>query len=121
MNAPAMWSRGLVIFGLLGMLVGAIDPLEGSVAILPSAGLVALGGFIGKSRHRVLSYWAFALVAVGVAALFVLSWFGGIGGPKGHSMWWAIVLAPYPVGWVMGLVGGVLALVESFRYRAAPQ
>jgi hypothetical protein len=121
MNAPAMWSRALVIVGLIGMVIGAIDPLEGSVVILPSAGLVALGEFVGRSRHRVFSYWAFALVAVGVAALFVLSWFGGVGGPEGHSKWWAIVLIPYPVGWVMGLVSGVVALVESFKYRAAPQ
>jgi hypothetical protein len=121
MNAPTVWSRVLVIVGLVGMVIGAIDPLEGSVVILPSAGLVALGEFVGKSRQRVLSYWAFALVAVGVAALFVLSWFGGVGGPEGHSKWWTVVLLPYPVGWVMGLVCGVLALVESFKYHAVPQ
>jgi hypothetical protein len=64
--------------------------------------------------------WSLALVAVGVAALFVLSWFGGVGGPRGHSWWWALVLVPYPVGWVTGLVAGVMALVTSFRYHAAP-
>ena len=121
MNAPTIWSRVLVIVGLMGMVIGAIDPLEGWVVILPSAGLVALGEFVGKSRHRAFSYWAFALVAVGAAAMIVLSWLGGVGGPNGQSKWWAIVLVPYPLGWVMGLVSGVVALVESFKYRAAPQ
>jgi hypothetical protein len=121
MNAPTIWSRAMVIVGLAGMLIGAIDPLEGSIIILPSAGLVALGAFLGKSRRRNLLYWSFALTAVGVAALFVLSWFGGVGGPEGHSTWWAVVLIPYPIGWMMGLVGGMLALVESFKYHAAPQ
>jgi hypothetical protein len=119
MNASTMWSRVLVIIGVVGMLIGAVDPLEGSVVILVSAGLVALGAYLAKSRHRGLLLWAFALVAAGVAALFVLSWFGGVGGPGGHSKWWAVVLLPYPAGWVMGLVGAVLALVESFRYHAA--
>jgi len=50
------------------------------------------------------------LIAVGVGALFGLSALGGVGGRSGHSMWWLLTVLPYPVGWVMGLVG-VLALV----------
>ena len=69
------------------MLIGAVDPLEGSFIILPGVGLVALGALLGKSRHRVLLYWSFALVAVGVAAMVALSCLGGIGGNTGRSMW----------------------------------
>ena len=43
MNARSLWSRILVIVGSIAMLVGALDPMEGSVVILPGSGLVALG------------------------------------------------------------------------------
>lgn len=100
------------------MLLGALDPLEGSLIILLGTGLVALGAFLGKSRRRLLLYWALALVAVGVGAMFILSAFGGFGGDTGRSNWWGLLILPYAVGWVVGLVGAILALVESFKRPA---
>ena len=44
-NTHATWSRILIPVGGLAMLVGAIDPMEGSLLILPGSGLVALGTF----------------------------------------------------------------------------
>jgi len=118
MPATVSWPRALLIVGFAGMLLGAIDPLEGSLIILPGCGLVALGAFLGKSRRRVLLYWSFALIAIGVGAMFILSAFGGFGAGTGLSNWWGLLLVPYAVGWVMGLAGSVLALVESFRRPA---
>lgn len=115
----ATWPRILVVLGLLGMVVGAIDPLEGSVVILPSLGVVAAGVFLAKRRYRKLLAVSFVLVAVGVAAMFVLSAYGGIGGDSGHSMWWGLVILPYPIGWITGLVGGVRWLREA-RRQATP-
>lgn len=120
MNAPATWPRILVIVGLAGMLVGAVDPLEGSLIILPSTGLVAVGSLLGNSQRRALPYWSFALVAIGIAAMFVLSWLGGIGGNTGRSIWWSVVILPYPVGWLTGVGGAVLLLIESFKRDAPP-
>jgi hypothetical protein len=91
-------SRVVLVIGLAGMLIGAVDPLEGSLLILPGVSLLALGAHLGKSRWRKLLDWSFALAAVGVGALFVLSRLGGFGGNSGRSMWWALVLLPYPVG-----------------------
>ncbi|HEX7940135.1 MAG TPA: hypothetical protein VF483_14200 [Gemmatimonadaceae bacterium] len=102
-----------VIVGLLAMVAGAVDPLEGSLLIVPGAGLVALGALLGRSRFRRSIYWSFGLVSVGVAALWGLSAVGGIGGTSGRSLWWALILLPYPIGWVMGLVGAVRKLREG--------
>jgi len=113
MNAASWWSRILVIMGLIAMVIGAIDPLEGSLVILPGTGLVALGALLGSSRHRILLYWSFFLVAVGVGALWGLSALGGFGGNSGRSNWWGLVLLPYPVGWIMGLVGSIRRLREG--------
>jgi len=119
MDTRRLWSRILIILGEIAMLVGAIDPLEGSLLILPGSGLVALGMFLGKRERRTLVYWVwvFILIAVGVGAMFVLSAFGGIGGRSGHSMWWGILILPYPVGWLMALAGAISALIRFFKAR----
>jgi hypothetical protein len=119
MNARKLSSRILFAVGGLAMLFGTVDPLEGSLLILPGSGLVALGMFLGGKERRTVAYWvwAFGLIAVGVGALFALSAVGGIGGRSGHSMWWGILILPYPVGWLMALAGGLAALVRFVKGR----
>ncbi len=116
MNARKFCAQILVIAGLVAMLLGALDPLEGSLVILPGSALVALGAILGRSAQRRLLGWAFVLAAAGVGAMFALSAVGGVGGRSGHSMWWLLTTLPYPVGWIMGL-WGVLAMVESGWHR----
>lgn len=97
----------LVTVGFVAMLVGAIDPLEGSLLIVPGSGLVALGAFLGNGRTLAWIYrlWVFALISFGVAALWLLSMAGGFGEPSGLSIGWAALVLPYLVGWVMGILG----------------
>lgn len=109
------WSRILIGTGLVGMLIGALDPMEGSLVILPGTGITALGAMLAHSRQRLRLYAAFVIVAVGVVALFGLSAIGGIGGHSGHSMWWGLLILPYPLGWIAGLIVGIVALVQSFQ------
>lgn len=115
MDAASRLSRILVIAGLVAMVLGAIDPLEGSLVILPGSGLVAIGARLGRSPQRVLLYWSLVLVGVGVGALWGVSGRGGLGGASGGSNWWWLLLLPYPVGWIMGLVGGVRKLRDDSR------
>jgi hypothetical protein len=107
MNARGIWSRILTIVGSIAMLVGALDPMEGSVLILPGSGLVALGTFVGQSERRVLAYRVsvFVLIAMGVGAMWALSRVGGFGGNSGRSMWWGVMILPYLIGWSMGIWG----------------
>jgi purine-cytosine permease-like protein len=115
-----LWSRILKVVGSIAMLLGTLDPLEGSLLILPGSGLVALAMYLGGRQRRAVLYWvwAFILIAVGVGAMFALSAVGGIGGGSGHSMWWGILILPYPVGWLMALAGGVAGLVRYFKAKA---
>lgn len=106
-NKPALWSRILVTIGGIAMLIGALDPLEGSIAIWVGSGLVALGTFLGRGERRLIAYrtWVFGLITFGVGAMWVLSSLGGFGGKSGLSMWWGMLIVPYLVGWVMAVCG----------------
>ncbi|TFC83650.1 hypothetical protein E3T24_11670 [Cryobacterium sp. TmT2-59] len=119
MAARVLWSRILVALGGIGMALGAVDPVEGSLLILLGSALVAFGLFLGKRERPVLLYslWALVLIAFGVGALFALSAVGGIGGGSGRSMWWGVLILPYPIGWLMALVGAMYLLVRYLRDR----
>jgi len=121
MNTRKIWSRVLLVVGSCAMLIGCLDPMEGSLVILPGSGLVTLGTFLGNSERRLLRYWVFILasIAVGVGALFALSAFGGVGGRSGHSMWWGVLILPYPIGWIMGVVSLLFSLIRNARRRHA--
>ena len=97
----------MVVIGSIGLLAGALDPLEGSVAILIGSGLVALGTFLAHGERRLIRYRAlvFLLIAIGVAALWGLSAVGGFGGKSGLSMWWGLLLLPYLIGWPLAIAG----------------
>jgi hypothetical protein len=111
------WPRIWIIAGLILMIIGAIDPLEGSVVILAGSLAAAIGAFFAKSRRKKLLITALVLIAAGVGAMFAMSAMGGIGGRTGRSLWWALILLPYPAGWIMGLIGAVLSLKEFIRVK----
>jgi len=64
-----------------------------------------VGALLDKSPHRMWLSWAFVLTCVGVGAMFGLSALGGISGDAGRSYAWALVVLPYPVGWLMSIAG----------------
>jgi hypothetical protein len=107
MNKRGLWSRILIIVGGIAMLVGAIDPMEGSFLILPGSGLFALGTYLGQRERRSIAYrvWVFILIAIGVGAAWGLTAIGGFGGTSGRSMWWGVLILPYLIGWSMGIWG----------------
>ncbi|HEX5131826.1 MAG TPA: hypothetical protein VFX92_04990 [Candidatus Krumholzibacteria bacterium] len=115
MNAHARWARIFILAGLVIMILGALDPLEGSLLVAPGVALAALGAFLGKTRHRLELYRAFVLVVLGVGALWGLSVAGGFGGDTGRSLWWGLLILPYPLGWVLGMIGAVRGIMDFFR------
>ena len=104
-------SRWLVIVGLVLMVIGVVDPMEGSVVILGGSILVAVGAFPSRTRYR-LPVTALVLIALGVGALFGMSALGGVGGNTGRSIWWLLLCLPYPIGWILGLIGAARKLRE---------
>jgi hypothetical protein len=107
MNARQHWTRVLTVVGGIAMLVGAVDPMEGSAVILPGSALFALGTYFGQAGRRMFVYrvCVFILIAIGVGALWGLSSVGGFGGTSEYSAWWGLLVLPYPIGWWMGICG----------------
>jgi hypothetical protein len=110
-------SRWLVIAGLVLMVAGAVDPLEGSVVILGGSVLAAIGAFRSHTRYRI-PVTALVLIALGVGAMFGMSALGGVGGNSGRSIWWLLLCLPYPVGWILGLIGAASKLREPRHANA---
>ena len=119
MNARRLWGRILVIAGGIGMLIGAIDPLEGSVIVLAGSGLVMLGTFLEKDQRKRLQlwFWVIILIALGVGIMWGLSRMGGLGGDTGRSLWWALLILPYPAGWLVGMVSLIGRTMAFFKSR----
>lgn len=127
MNPRSMWSRILINVGFVAMLVGALDPMEGSLVIFPGSALVALGTFLSPSDRRLILFrvWAFILIGIGVGALWGLSMVGGLGVNSEVSMWWGVLILPYLIGWSVSIWGPgsprwllILGIVVGLWYLA---
>lgn len=101
------WQNILWIVGGISMLLGAIDPMEGSLLILPGSGLMALAAYFDREGTRSFRFrlLVFGMISFGIGALFFLSYLGGFGGTTGPSIWWGLLVIPYIVGWVLGVCG----------------
>jgi len=99
--------KTLLAVGGIATILGAIDPLEGSLLTLPGSLLVMLAAIIGKEGKAITRYraWTFILILAGVAAMFGLTAIGGIGGDTGLSMWWGLLIVPYFFGLPMAICG----------------
>ncbi len=117
MEKKVNWMRVLYIAGVAGLIIGAIDPLEGSVVIAAGSILLALSTYLTRDRH-----WKFFLgfclaVIFGIAFMFYLSSLGGFGGTSTLSWWWGTLILPYPLGWLASIV---LLIVRAVRKPVRP-
>jgi hypothetical protein len=117
MKKPLNWPKILLIIGFIGMLIGMVDPMEGSVVILGGSFLLAISAFLGKSRRSLIIYLSFIMIAIGVGMLFFLSSLGGVGGTSGRSIWWLLTVSPYPAGWILGIIGTIFMLRDNMKNR----
>jgi hypothetical protein len=111
-----------MMIGVLCLLGGSVDPLEGSVIVLPGCALVTLSTYLRRAEGKPFGYWLFILgmVTFGVAAMFVESSMGGLGGSRGISPWWGLLMVPYPLGVILGLVNLLFRAVQALRRKWAP-
>jgi len=96
-------ARFLFVIGVIALLAGVIDPLEGSLAIAGGSGLITLSVYMTRDRYRESHLFAFILIVFGVFFLFFFSSLGGFGDGAVLSWWWALLILPYPLGWLLAV------------------
>jgi len=100
MKNNAKWTRIVYIIGVVALIIGAIDPLEGSVLIMAGSALLALSAYITNDRHSKVFTASLIMIVVGVIFLFYFSSLGGFGGTSALSWWWGLLILPFPIGWI---------------------
>lgn len=110
-------TRILYITGIVAMLIGTIDPLEGSVVIAGGSLLLFLATWLSHDPQRNLFLMALILIVTGIIALFYLSSLGGFGGNSALSWWWGAFILPYPAGWLLTII---LLIIRAVRKKKEP-
>lgn len=103
----------LYIIGVIALIIGAIDPLEGSVVILAGSALVAITTYLNHDRHWKIFFTSLIMIVTGVSFMFYLSSLGGFGGNSKLSWWWGTLILPYPVGWLLSIITLIIRAVRK--------
>ena len=113
MKAKPNWKRIIYVSGVIGLIIGAIDPLEGSVLIVAGSLLIALSTYLTKDRHWKIFLTSLIMIIIGVFFLFYFSSLGGFGGTSAISWWWSILILPYPLGWLMSIIILIVRAIKN--------
>lgn len=100
MNSQPKWTKTIFITGVTALLLGTLDPMEGSVLIAAGSLALAVATRFAADRHRNLFLLFCALIVTGVIYLFAISSVGGFLGNTGRSWIWGLPILPYPIGWI---------------------
>lgn len=101
MSKNIKWPRIIFIIGVVSLIAGVFDPLEGSVIIAVGSALIALSTHLTHDRNRKIFLATFIMISIGVFFMFYFSSLGGFGGASTLSWWWSAFILPYPIGWLI--------------------
>ena len=119
MKNKAKWTRIIYIVGVIALIIGAIDPLEGSVVIIVGSALLALSAYAASERHTKIFTASLLMIVIGVAFLFYFSSLGGFGGTSTLSWWWGLLILPFPIGWLTIIIVLIRRAIENKKLKKA--
>lgn len=111
------WISAIGIIGIVALIVGILDFLEGSVVILAGSILVTLSKYLSHDRLRKIFLLSTILIATGVFFLFYMSSLGGFGGESGLSWWYGLFVLPYPIGWILAIALLIRNLISNRKAK----
>jgi hypothetical protein len=114
MEVKHKWLKTVQIIGIILLFIGILDPLEGSVIIITGSALITLHAFLINDPSRNLFLISLILIMIGVFSMFYLSGLGGFGGDSSLSWWLALLILPYPAGW---LITSMILLIRFVKKR----
>ena len=115
MKDKTKWKRVIYIIGVIALVIGVLDPLEGSVVIAIGSSLITLSTYLTKDRHWKIFLASLISIIIGVFFLFYLSSLGGFGGTSTLSWWWGTLILPYPIGWLMSIILLIVRAVKKAK------
>jgi hypothetical protein len=118
MKNKAKWTRIIYIIGVIALIIGAIDPLEGSVVIMAGSALLALSAYATSDRHSKIFTASLIMIVIGVAFLFYFSSLGGFGGTSTLSWWWGLLILPFPIGWLTIIIVLIRRAIENKKLKS---
>lgn len=118
MKNKAKWTRIIYIVGVIALIIGAIDPLEGSVVIIVGSALLALSAYAKSDRHTKIFTASLLMIVIGVAFLFYFSSLGGFGGTSTLSWWWGLLILPFPIGWLIIIIVLIRRAIKNKRLKS---
>jgi multisubunit Na+/H+ antiporter MnhB subunit len=98
------WTKIIFIIGIVALIIGAVDPLEGSVVIACGSALLALSTYMKRDQQWKSFLISLMMILVGVFFMFYFSSLGGFGGNSTLSWWWVSFILPYPIGWLLAVI-----------------
>ena len=117
MVEKAKWTRVIYIVGVVALIIGAIDPLEGSVLIIVGSALLALSAYLNNDRHSKIFTTSLIMIVIGVFFMFYFSSIGGFGGTSTLSWWWGLLILPFPIGWITIIAVLISRAIENKKRK----
>lgn len=113
MQPRRIWTRYLYIFGVIALIIGVIDPLEGSILISLGSISLAFSTYLNNDPQWKVFLSASLMIIFGVSFLFYFSSLGGFGGNSSLSWWWGVLIIPYPLGWLLSIIMLIFRLIKK--------
>ena len=111
-------ARILNIIGIIILVIGSLDPLEGSVLIVPGSALLAYSAYLSHDLYRKVFLILSIMIVFGVCFLFYFSSLGGFGGKSALSWWWGTLILPYPIGWLTLIILLIIRAVKKTKQKS---
>jgi hypothetical protein len=115
MKEKSILIRIIFIVGVIALIIGAIDPMEGSIAITAGSVCIALSTLLTRDRYRKIFLVAAIMILIGVFCLWYVSSLGGFD-PK-HEWWWDALILPYPIGWLLSVSILIIRAVKKKKQQ----
>lgn len=115
MKEKPKWVSIIYTIGVATLLIGIVDPLEGSVLIAVGSAFIVLSTYQTKDRHWRIFLTSLIMIVIGIFFLFYFSSLGGFGGKSTLSWWWGTLILPYPVGWLMSIITLIVRATKKSR------
>jgi hypothetical protein len=112
MKSKIDWIKIANYFGVIALIIGVIDPLEGSVLISVGSILLTFSKYFKNDPRWKVYFFASVMIVTGVSFLFYLSSLGGFGGNSSLSWWWGMLILPYPLGWLLSIITLIISIVR---------